>query len=465
MKMVFIGAILHDHDEKEMMIWFVWLALVGFVKQLGLLVRDRLEFVTLAIHTKSTDLLGLGALLSIVLMLNTFLVFVCMRVFGCWIDCEATHVGVLLLLLFECMLTYIDSFQTTLRVAFHMINLARDGHWEQRSLYAFYCELSCQLVVHTLSLFHFIHIWAVHGLSVSLTDFLLFLHTRAVINKIRAKLASLTVFLTIDKRLPDASPEQLEALQDSCAICREDMTAAKVLPCGHLFHLVCLRDWLDQSPSCPICRRPVFRSGAENGGEGGGAPNDGNIAPAMGAGSAAAGAGGREANAEPGWGAGRGEGGGRLDASVEANGNAQVNQGERVGEPEARARTWPWRVLDVIGRGLGLHLVGLGWQGGFDAEGGGVDGFDDSVAGDVSEEEDYSDAYAHAPAAVSQAMIRQVLDFLPSLSPDAVRRDLMLTGESAALPWSVVLLFSLTQCLVVCSCACLMCHVRCHPYQ
>ncbi len=34
----------------------------------------------------------------------------------------------------------------------------------------------------------------------------------------------------------------------------------------------------------------------------------------------------------------------------------------------------------------------------------------------------------YAPAAVTAVMVRQVLDVLPSLHPNAVRRDLMLTG-------------------------------------
>jgi hypothetical protein len=29
-----------------------------------------------------------------------------------------------------------------------------------------------------------------------------------------------------------------------------------------MFHLVCLRDWLDQSGTCPICRRPVHGEGS-----------------------------------------------------------------------------------------------------------------------------------------------------------------------------------------------------------
>ena len=257
-KMVFIGAILQDHDEKEMMVWFVWLALVGFVRQLGLIVRDRLEYITLAVHTKTMDLAKIGVLLAILLTVNTFLLALCLRVAGCRpSECDVNTVGLLMLLLFECVVAYIDAAQTMLRVALYVINLSREGHWERRGLYSFYSELVCQLTIQFLSLFHFIHVWAVHGLSVTLTDFLLFLHTRGVVNKIRAKLASLVVFLTIDKRLPDATAAQLASANDSCAICREALSTAKVLPCGHMFHLVCLRDWLDQSATCPICRRPV----------------------------------------------------------------------------------------------------------------------------------------------------------------------------------------------------------------
>jgi len=42
----------------------------------------------------------------------------------------------------------------------------------------------------------------------------------------------------------------------------ETMTTAKQLPCGHHFHLACLRAWLQQSGSesfsCPLCRQPLL---------------------------------------------------------------------------------------------------------------------------------------------------------------------------------------------------------------
>mmetsp|Transcript_11363 Transcript_11363/g.27967 ORF Transcript_11363/g.27967 Transcript_11363/m.27967 type:complete len:389 (+) Transcript_11363:93-1259(+) len=51
-------------------------------------------------------------------------------------------------------------------------------------------------------------------------------------------------------------------VQPSCPICREDFKLcssdgddkATELPCGHLFHLSCLRPWLEKQSVCPMCR-------------------------------------------------------------------------------------------------------------------------------------------------------------------------------------------------------------------
>lgn len=41
----------------------------------------------------------------------------------------------------------------------------------------------------------------------------------------------------IPARYPDATPEELQAMDNVCIICREEMvTGAKRLPCNHIFH-------------------------------------------------------------------------------------------------------------------------------------------------------------------------------------------------------------------------------------
>lgn len=46
----------------------------------------------------------------------------------------------------------------------------------------------------------------------------------------------------------DVSAEDMPEGEE-CAICKDTMAAAKKLPCGHMFHVACLRMWLDQSGS------------------------------------------------------------------------------------------------------------------------------------------------------------------------------------------------------------------------
>ena len=90
----------------------------------------------------------------------------------------------------------------------------------------------------------------------------------------------------MNDRFPDATPEELNAWvvcstllfelclinflccviymnwcsyrsDATCIICREEMTTAKRLSCGHLFHVHCLRSWLERQHTCPTCRALV----------------------------------------------------------------------------------------------------------------------------------------------------------------------------------------------------------------
>ncbi|KAF3776675.1 E3 ubiquitin-protein ligase [Nymphaea thermarum] len=45
--------------------------------------------------------------------------------------------------------------------------------------------------------------------------------------------------------------------ETECAVCRENLVANDMMqemPCKHLFHPICLKPWLDEHNSCPICR-------------------------------------------------------------------------------------------------------------------------------------------------------------------------------------------------------------------
>lgn len=72
-----------------------------------------------------------------------------------------------------------------------------------------------------------------------------FMKRRTAVNKINS--------------LPEARNEQLEQLDDVCAICYQEMQSAKITQCNHYFHGVCLRKWLYVQDRCPLCHDILYK--------------------------------------------------------------------------------------------------------------------------------------------------------------------------------------------------------------
>ncbi|XP_051927044.1 E3 ubiquitin-protein ligase RNF139 isoform X2 [Hippocampus zosterae] len=58
--------------------------------------------------------------------------------------------------------------------------------------------------------------------------------------------------------LPELRGERLRRIEDVCAICYQEFaTSARITPCHHYFHALCLRKWLYIQDSCPMCHQKV----------------------------------------------------------------------------------------------------------------------------------------------------------------------------------------------------------------
>ena len=57
--------------------------------------------------------------------------------------------------------------------------------------------------------------------------------------------------------LPEATVDQLQVLNDVCAICFQEMHTARITSCGHYFHGYCLRKWLYVKDACPMCHQII----------------------------------------------------------------------------------------------------------------------------------------------------------------------------------------------------------------
>lgn len=53
----------------------------------------------------------------------------------------------------------------------------------------------------------------------------------------------------------NATDEEISNCDDVCAVCLSPMQRARVTPCQHMFHAICLRYCISNSLNCPICKR------------------------------------------------------------------------------------------------------------------------------------------------------------------------------------------------------------------
>ncbi|MGH0183274.1 UNVERIFIED_CONTAM: hypothetical protein FKN15_011318 [Acipenser sinensis] len=131
---------------------------------------------------------------------------------------------------------------TFIKYFLHTLDLQNDNPWENKAVYMLYTELFTGFIKVLLYM-------AFMTIMIKVHTFPLF--------------AIRPMYLAM--RYPDATPEELQAMDNVCIICREEMLmGAKRLPCNHIFHSSCLRSWFQRQQTCPTCRMDVLRAALPN---------------------------------------------------------------------------------------------------------------------------------------------------------------------------------------------------------
>ncbi|XP_066377185.1 ERAD-associated E3 ubiquitin-protein ligase HRD1-like isoform X2 [Miscanthus floridulus] len=157
---------------------------------------------------------------------------------------------------FEYMILATSTVSTFVKYVFYVSDMLMEGQWERKAVYTFYLELISDLVHLSLYMLFFIAIFLNYGVPLHLIRELY-----ETFRNFRIRIADYVRYRKIasnmNERFPDATAEELNA-DATCIICREEMTTAKKLLCGHLFHVHCLRSWLERQHTCPTCRAPII---------------------------------------------------------------------------------------------------------------------------------------------------------------------------------------------------------------
>lgn len=63
----------------------------------------------------------------------------------------------------------------------------------------------------------------------------------------------------------DKALKKVKVEDEECVICTEKITEARILPCKHIFHLLCITQWMEKgNKTCPICRAEIKIPGLNN---------------------------------------------------------------------------------------------------------------------------------------------------------------------------------------------------------
>ncbi|VAI73221.1 unnamed protein product [Triticum turgidum subsp. durum] len=158
---------------------------------------------------------------------------------------------------FRYMILATSTVSTFVKYVFYVSDMLAEGQWENKAVYTFYLELISDLVHLSLYMLFFIAIFLNYGVPLHLIREL-YETFRNFRIRISDYIRYRKVTSNMNERFPDATPDELDAGDVTCIICREEMTTAKKLLCGHLFHVHCLRSWLQRQHTCPTCRAPII---------------------------------------------------------------------------------------------------------------------------------------------------------------------------------------------------------------
>ncbi|KAL2540074.1 E3 ubiquitin protein ligase RIN2 [Abeliophyllum distichum] len=268
-------------------LWSTWLAVLCFLKMFQALARERLERLNTSPSATPWTYFRVYSALLLVFSVDLLWISVCTTTYG------TISSSMFFLLFFEPSSIAFETLQAIMVHGFQLLEIflhhsAGDSTncrlskladispagslWEWKGILIRNLGFFLDVMTLLMAVAHYLYIWWLHGMAFRLVDAVLFLNIRALLSAIVKHVKGfikLRIALgTLHGALPDATSEELRAYDDECAICREPMAKAKKLSCNHLFHLACLRSWLDQglneNYSCPTCRKPLFVSRPEN---------------------------------------------------------------------------------------------------------------------------------------------------------------------------------------------------------
>ncbi|RHZ41131.1 hypothetical protein DYB31_011265 [Aphanomyces astaci] len=147
----------------------------------------------------------------------------------------------------EFLILFVTLVAVFLRYILHLIDARVEGTWTNKFTYVFYLELVTEIVKLIVYLIFFMIIFTYYGMPLHLLRDL-WMSIQNLQRRIVTYFRYRRITANMNERFPSPTEDEMNETDRICIICREEMTldSSKKLPCSHIFHLNCLRMWLQR---------------------------------------------------------------------------------------------------------------------------------------------------------------------------------------------------------------------------
>jgi len=222
-----------------------------FMKAFHWLIEDRVDYmertpiITLLFHARVVSLLLLLGTLDSALIHHAFRTTL------------ASGASVQMVFGFEYSILLAMVVAIVMKYVLHTIDNQNENPWENKNVYLLYVELvigfvKCCLYIVFVGVMVKIHTFPLFAIRP------MYLTIRTFKKSLSDVILSRRAIAYMNTRFPEATTAELNEVDNTCIICRDQMFIGKKLPCNHIFHSHCLRSWFQRQQSCPTCRLDVL---------------------------------------------------------------------------------------------------------------------------------------------------------------------------------------------------------------
>jgi E3 ubiquitin-protein ligase synoviolin len=238
-------------DEISFHVMALFTALV-FLKIFHWLAQARIEFIEQTDVISRLTHMRLVTLMALLAAVDTGFVV--------WCTLRVMEMGptVFILFGFEFLILLVTIVATFLRYVLYVVDSRMDGAWTNKFTYLFYLELVSEVTKLVVYLVFFMLIFTYYGMPLHIVRDL-WISIKNLQRRIASYFRYRKITAHLNERFPNPTEQELQETDRTCIICREEMTpdVCKKLPCSHIFHVDCLKMWVQRQQTCPTCRSTI----------------------------------------------------------------------------------------------------------------------------------------------------------------------------------------------------------------